>query len=426
MTVRRPFWVFIVVLFGSGIGAWITRAVIYYRLVYVCSLIIVGSFVWTYYSVKGVRVNRTTRVFRQQVGQVFTEQFEVVNQFPLMRVWLEIQDLTPMKGKAGSTVMSWLGPNQRRMYVTHTQLHDRGLFPLGPTKIKSGDPFGLFTNSESIPAVDDLIVLPYLATVEVMLSPVGFLAGGRVTGRKSLETTPQAMGVRDYQPGDSLSQIHWRTTARRGQLMVKEFDQDPRADVWIFLDAEKKHHAREALDNQPSETPAQLWGIRQEKRVLLPPDSFEYALSAAGSIADYYIKHGRAVGYVSYGQSLTVLSAETGDRQHNRILDHLAFERCEGKMDLLGLVQAQAPNLIRGSIVVLLTTTRNGKIPYLVDALLQWRMNPVVIIVDLNSFGDVFNQYVESSTFIQQGVPLFTIKKWEYPDEKNELVVPVV
>ena len=53
-------------------------------------------------------------------------------------------------------------------------------------------------------------------------------------------------------------------------------------------------------------------------------------------------------------------------------------------------------------------------------------MNPVVIIVDLSSFGDVFNLYVESSTFIQQGVPLFTIKKREFPDAKNELVVPVV
>lgn len=425
MILRRPFWVLFFTLIGCSIGAWITRAVIYYRLIYVCFLLIAGSYVWTHYSVKGVQVRRTARLLRQQVGQIFIEQFEVLNQSPLIRIWLEIEDLTPMSGKNGSTVMSWLGPNQRRMYATHTQLHERGLFPLGPTKITSGDPFGLFTNSKLIPAIDNLVVLPYLARIQVLPSPAGFLAGGRVTGRKSLETTPQAMGVRDYQPGDSLNQIHWRTTARKGQLMVKEFDQDPRADVWIFLDAEKRNHVKEPDQRLETDPLAPIWRMGREKNILLAPDSFEYSISAAGSIADYYIDQGRAVGYASYGQALTVLSAETGGRQHSRILDHLAFVQCEGRMDLLGLVQAQAPNLVRGSIVVLITTTGNHNIPYLVDALLHWRMSPVLIIADLTSFGVESRQSMNCSTDVQQDVPFYLIKKWESADTTNELIIPV-
>ena len=208
--------------------------------------------------------------------------------------------------------------------------------------------------------------------------------------------------------------------------MVKEFDQDPRADVWIFLDAEKKHHANERGDDVASEPLSPLWRKRREFSFLLPPDSFEYTLSAAGSIVDYYIKQGRGVGYICYGQSLTVLSVETGTRQHDRILDHLAFVRCDGKMDLLGLVHAQAPNLVRGSIVVLLTTSNYEKTSLLVDTLLHWRMNPVVIIADLNSFGDNSNQNADFSTIIHQRVPLFYIKKWGKPDELNELIIPAL
>jgi uncharacterized protein (DUF58 family) len=42
--------------------------------------------------------------------------------------------------------------------------------------------------------------------------------------------------VRDYEPGDSFSRIHWRSTARRDRLVVKEFELDPLADIWIVPD----------------------------------------------------------------------------------------------------------------------------------------------------------------------------------------------
>jgi len=208
--------------------------------------------------------------------------------------------------------------------------------------------------------------------------------------------------------------------------MVKEFDQDPRADVWIFLDAEKKNHRRTEAGDRPIEQLAPMWRMRRKINLQLPPDSFEYAVTAAGSVADFYLKQSRGVGYASYGLLLTVLSAETGDRQHNRILDHLAFVRCEGKMDLMGLVQAQAPNLVRGSIVILITTSGYNEAPYLVDALLHRRMNPVVIAADLSSFGDESGQKMNHANIIQLGVPLFTIKKWDHDEANKELISPVL
>jgi hypothetical protein len=55
----------------------------------------------------------------------------------------------------------------------------------------------------------------------------GLLSGGEALRRRTHYVTTNASGVRDYAPGDSFSRIHWRSTARRNRLIVKEFELDP-------------------------------------------------------------------------------------------------------------------------------------------------------------------------------------------------------
>ena len=64
--------------------------------------------------------------------------------------------------------------------------------------------------------------------------------GGNSLRKPSLETTPHAAGIREYYPGDPLNRIHWLSSLKRNQIMVKEFDQDPQASVWKYLDAQKE------------------------------------------------------------------------------------------------------------------------------------------------------------------------------------------
>jgi uncharacterized protein (DUF58 family) len=57
--------------------------------------------------------------------------------------------------------------------------------------------------------------------------------------------------VRDYAPGDSFNRIHWPSTARTGQLIVKEFELDPMADIWLFLDLEKRVQVGDVGESVP-------------------------------------------------------------------------------------------------------------------------------------------------------------------------------
>jgi uncharacterized protein (DUF58 family) len=170
--------------------------------------------------------------------------------------------------------------------------------------------------------------------------------------------------------------------------MVKEFEQDPQADVWIFLDAHQPDHVF-TPPHPVGERVDQFWRIwrEDESKVRLPDDTFEYGVSAAGSIADYYLKRGRSVGLVSAGSITTVIPPERGERQLNKILENLAFLVCDGTLPLMALVEAEAPQIPRASTVVLISPSLDPGVEVAVDALLMRSMKPILVHVDAETFG---------------------------------------
>ncbi len=417
MSQRRPFWGVLLLLIVSGAVAYFTPLVsgvptpiFFTRLVYLCAILIVMGWLWAYYSVRGFTVQREARVMRQQVGQIFEERFKVANRFPFVRLWLEVRDDSQLPGKSGSRVISLIGPRQQRSYIAYTMLNRRGSFELGPTQLVSGDPFGLFQNVKSVPSTGNLVVLPYIVEMTQFPSPGGMFPGGRAIRRKAAEVTPHAAGVRDYAPGDALRRIHWPTSARRDRLMTKEFDQDPQADVWIFLDAHGPVHHKQGMGGEEAVSNIsrvdQLWLWQHQTEVKLPADTFEYAVSAAGSVANFYIKQGRTVGFACAGDVLTVLSPERGERQLNKILDTLTFLNSDGDLPLIGLVEAQAPSLPRASTVVLVSPSTDETVDLAVDYMIMRNLRPIMVYIDSSSFGSDNGGQAVVYRLSQRGVPV--------------------
>ncbi len=396
MIIRRPFWGIVFILISASLAAFLLPVLapnfppesisIPYRLIYVTIMLIAASWFWAFISVRGLTLKRNARGFRQQLGEVFEERFEIVNRFAFVRVWLEIKDESNLPGASGSRVFSWIGGKEHRTYTSYTLLTQRGEYNLGPTVLYSGDPFGLFAFQRNYASESTVLVMPYFVELAVFPFPPGLLTGGKALRRKTPETTPQSAGVREYAPGDALSRIHWPTTARRDRFMVKEFEQDPQADVWIFLDAQMTVHINQ---EEKSDAPKveKFWLWKQKYKFSLPASTFEYGASLAASVANFFIKQGQAVAFVSSGQMHTALAAERGDRQMTKILETLAFLKGEGELPLLGLVNAQMANVPRGSVVVLITSAVDDSVAIAADALAQRRIKPVVILIDPVSFG---------------------------------------
>ena len=76
------------------------------------------------------------------------------------RLWLEIRDESTLPGADGSRVLTMLRGKQVRSYIARVRLIRRGVFPLGPTVIATGDLFGLFPVERSIAEEDSLLVYP--------------------------------------------------------------------------------------------------------------------------------------------------------------------------------------------------------------------------------------------------------------------------
>jgi uncharacterized protein (DUF58 family) len=390
-----------------GLTGWIvTGLLIYARMAYLSLLLVVGSGIWTYFSIRGIRMNRQARTLRASVGDIFEEHFEVQNTFWWACPWVEIINQSNLPLAGGSRLLTGIGPHQRRFYTARTLLSRRGAFLLGPTKLSSGDPFGLFTIHTQSIAKDMLVVLPMTVPIRDFSPPPGLLPGGRAIHQKTFDVTPHAAGVREYVPGDPMKRIHWPSTAHRGRYMVKEFEQDPQADIWLFIDSQKDVQA--AFSEQGISISEDGWWLHRPN-VALPSDSFEYITCAAASLASYFLLDRRVVGLACATGKITIVSAERGQRQFNKIMETLAFLKPDGRMSLLGLVMIRAKFLPVGTGVILITPSTHPELLLAVEDLQRRNLRPVVVLIKPETFGGKGESDSIASNLVRRNVPVCLI-----------------
>jgi len=402
----------VLVLLGlSLLGLALTGLGVYARLSYLWVFLLVVSWIWSRLSLRRVTVTRTTRALRAHVGQVFEERFTVENGGRLPRLWVHVRDRSDLPASRGSRVLTLIGPREQRTYRARSRLVQRGIFSLGPTDLVSGDLFGLFPVSRTLPSQGSLLIYPMMVNVEAFPSPPGLLPGGEALQLRTHQVTPNASGVREYVPGDPLNRIHWLSSARRNRLIVKEFELDPLAEVWVLLDAEARVQAEEPY-SPPSQAVEAIWSPWRE--VMLPPSTEEYAVSIAASLARHFLRRDRAVGLISYHrapqQTPDVLPPDRGGRQLGKILEALAPLQSEGDLPISALMTAHAQHMPRGSTVIVVTPSIDSKVALAADLLSQRGLRPVVVLIDAESFGGAPGTQDLADEIIAAGVPVCQIR----------------
>lgn len=400
--------VFVALLFiVGGIGALINGAPLYSRFLYMSALLTLTAWAWTFWLSKTIAIERSARELRANVGDIFEERYKLINHSRIPAAWIEIINQSKIPYAAGSRLLTLVMGRKTRTYNAYSWLTQRGKFQLGPTALNIGDPFGIFTTSKIIPAQDTLVVLPMLHEIQYFPASPGLLPGGHVIQRKSQDITPHAAGVRDYIHGDAMKRIHWRTSVRRNKLMVKEFEQDPQAEVWIYLDSQKNVHAQKPYQYEELSVNNILF-IKRPK-LKLPPSTLEYAVSIAASLTHYFIRQRRAVGYASMGQTYNILPADRGERQEAKILETLAFVQADGSMSIAGLVSTQAIQLPRRSTVILITPTVREELLQAVDDLLLRSLYPIVILLKAHTFGGASGAETLINSLRERRIPIYAI-----------------
>ena len=126
----------------------------------------------------------------------------------------------------------------------------RGRYHFSGARALFEDPFGLFRAESPTAGQATLLVYPRLVELDRLFSEAGGAAqeGGRLLLRRT--SGFELHSVRDYAEGESLRNVHWRTTARRGRLMVKELEDAPHDEVAVLLDANAAAVVGESFDQQ--------------------------------------------------------------------------------------------------------------------------------------------------------------------------------
>jgi uncharacterized protein (DUF58 family) len=231
----------------------------------------------------------------------------------------------------------------------------------------------------------NVVIYPLTVDIHRFALPVGILPGGDALRRRTHYVTTNASGVRDYAPGDSFSRIHWPSTARRNRLIVKDFELDPLADIWIVADMAIYGHVAVQSPPEPNRHELPPWMVMEKFE--LAKTTEEYTVTIAASLAQFFLHQDRAVGMLAYGQSSEVVQTDRGSRQLNRMLETLAVLRAEGQVPVSNVIQAEMHLMPRGTTVVVVTPDPSEKWATSARELSRRGLRVVTVLVNPQSFG---------------------------------------
>jgi uncharacterized protein (DUF58 family) len=407
----------IVIMFLSLIGALATGNEMLFNLTYLLGLLLILSFFWAWSNINWVHISRVTQTRRTQVGRPLEERFTVRNTSRIPKLWLELRDFSNLPGHLASKVVYSLPGQDSFSWRVNTLCQERGRYQLGPILLTSSDPFGFFPMERELMATTHVVVYPMTFDLHEFTLPIGALPGGDALRRRTHYVTTNASGVREYAPGDSFSRIHWPSVARRGRLIVKDFELDPMADIWVLPDMAASGHVISAemhaeLRRQQREgNMLPVWMRLTKEAFKLPETTEEYTVAAAASLAHYFLRRDRAVGMLAYGQSNELVQPDRGERQRTRLLETLAVLRAGGKLPLADILHAESHMFPRGTTILAVTPTTSENWVTAVQLVTRRGLRVVTILVDPESFGGRRSAKPLANLLLANGLSCYVVQR---------------
>lgn len=336
-----------------------------------------ASALWGRYCLAAVSYGRQFQTERLFCGEQLELWIEIVNAKPLPLAWLKADDEFPEnfqvdRVELGSSSkphrriltnllsMRWYERVRRRYRLTAKR---RGAYDFGPVLLSSGDIFGFRTRLLEVPTQQTVLVYPRLVPLNRIPLRVARPGGELLGERRIVEDPLRLAGVRDYTPGDPVRHIHWKNSARTGQLQTKVFEPAASQHLVIFLNGQTLERAYQGVLG----------------------DYFETAIMVAAALANAGLDARHPVGLftnnsVRDASRRVRLPATRHASQMVRILETLAQMTHFTLLPLDQLLRLEAPNLPFGASLIAVSAVANDAI---LTALIDLRAagHPLSLIV---------------------------------------------
>lgn len=223
-------------------------------------LLAVGAVVRTRYRLACTRWLEPARV---EAGAATSVRLRLDNVSRLPSGVLLMEDTLPYSlGGRPRFVLDRVEPQGVREVTYPLRSEVRGTFGVGPLSVRLTDPFGLCELARSFSSTSELVVTPVIQPLPAVRLGGDWTGGGETSARSISTSGTDDAATREYRHGDDLRKVHWRSTARVGELMVRREEQPAQSRATLLLDTRARAHRGEG-----------------------PASSFEWSVSAAASIA---------------------------------------------------------------------------------------------------------------------------------------------
>jgi uncharacterized protein (DUF58 family) len=341
-----------------GVAAVVTLAALIFRqpllalLAFAVTLALGTALIWRRYGLRELRYSRSFSQSRAFPGEEVTLEITLENAKILPLPWIEVEDEFPSElafpgldldisslPKVGifRTIFS-IRPYERVRRRYRVTCSRRGRHRFGPANLSTGDIFGFASSHQEFEQTDYLVIYPRVRPVSEFGLPAKQPFGDDKPVRALMEDPMRFNGVRPYTPGDLPRRIHWRASARTGDLQSKQFEPSATPVVALFLDVNTFEHFWEGLDT----------------------DLLELAISAAASLAAHGLDERRQVGlYVNAplhgGEHAVRIPPSRHPDQLRRMLEALALLIPHTGNRIENLISAESRHLPWGATIVVVT-----------------------------------------------------------------------
>jgi len=225
-----------------------------------------------------------------EAGQQSRVQLDLTNEGRMPTGLLLLEDQLPyMLGTRPRFVVDQMGPKWKRSvgYIVRSDV--RGKYAVGPMSVQLSDPFGLVELNRAFQSTASLVVTPRVIPLPAIPLSGAWTGSGDNRPRAFATGSAEDVTVREYRRGDDLRRVHWRSSARIGELMVRREEQPWQSRATLLVDNRKFSHRGSGAAS-----------------------SLEHAVSFAASIGVHLIQRGFVVRLV------TAAGEEQGGAWHER------------------------------------------------------------------------------------------------------------
>jgi uncharacterized protein (DUF58 family) len=334
------------------------------------------AWVWIYVLERSLSIERKIHLAWATAGDSVPEELRLINTSRIPVLWVEIMDEADVPDSSVRLVSDVDSNGSRRRHPIHL-FRKRGFYTLGPTRLRTSDPFGIYTLTLCDQHSSSILVLPpQLSLNQFKLSPGGW-SGDRQQRRGILAHKISEAGVRNYLPGDSLRRIHWRVSAHHDALIVRQLESAASDNWWIFVDLDSTAQA----------------GIGQDS-------TLELSIVLAASLIVRGLREHRRVGLALAGPKLVWLEPRSDPAHRWRALQALAMATA-GHHSLADLMTLTRPIRTATSIVITPGTEPN----WIPASHSRRNKNLVTLLVNPTEFGGTMDQSRLVSALAHHGIP---------------------